>query len=179
MDIRHVILLAVMAAVVVAIFMSLWLAALYFRKPELKKLSFAVSLCGVAIWGATFFAVTSNGVAPEYRQKLPGTVKGRGPAISEVPYPVTNTGLAHDVTVNLLAFDDQPAAGMQTVVYRVVDASGKEIATGQDSVGVKDAKQWLPARFGFRPERMGEHRLFLTIPAGVDMYEIVINESRD
>jgi hypothetical protein len=124
-------------------------------------------------------AALSNGVAPPFLKRIEGTEKGGGAVTREVKYEVLNKGISHAVEIRLANFADQPPEGMLMVRYKVIDATGKVIVDGDDSVGAKDAVMWNPARFGFSPERSGVHRILVELPKGVEAAEMLVEESRD
>lgn len=173
------VVLAVLAVVDLIAVLVIWLLALRSGNQVLKRAAKFVGICGLIVIGMQAFVVyQKNGPRPNFVTDAVGPARGTGGTTSEVLFHAMVAGEVHRMELTPRAEIDEKAQGKIELYFKLTDAQGKVLAEAAQAVDPAEGRMWRPVQFTYTPESVGELRLRLEIPAGVDAVHVVAKDPR-
>jgi hypothetical protein len=167
---------ALIVLTVVCLFAALGLWYLGIRRGSLgfKQVAVMVGLIPVLVIGLQF--LPSSLSTPDFRDVAVGPPSGEPSTSSQVPFPVNNATVKHQLELRPEIRGSNPPVKPVHLKFTVRSPKGETISQGEGDLAPAQKRRWKSLLAEFQPHEQGEHTLIVEVPQPVSSVDVFIRE---
>jgi hypothetical protein len=179
MELVDFVQLIALSGLEVALILSFWLAAIHFKKPDLKRYAQNIAIFGFFFIGCYgMYLYDLKGPRPDYATDVIGTLRESSGSNRDVYFYLVHEGEVHQIELTGQVDEGQTAQGKLELYCKLMNKQDKLLDEGVFEAQPTGGRKWRTVSFPFTPEEAGDFVLKLMIPSGVHSVHVVVKEPR-